>query len=321
MATILDYSDEPKFTIKSVFAQTGIRPVTLRAWERRYEVLNPHRSDNRYRLYSERDVAILRWLKNRVDNDTAISSAVQELRSMMVNGMFPDAVPGRPATLPVQRGTPPAQYARQLYQALVAHEEGRASDLLREAQALFDLNTILMQIITPAMVDIGNDWYLGRIRITTEHFASALIRGKLLTLLQAYPTRRGSAYLLVGCAPTEQHEISSLMFAVLLRSAGYRVEYLGPDIPLDDLVDYAAEQRPDMIILTASMKEAALELTRMQEKLSKLPKAPLFGYGGAAFNQVPELRKKVAGVFLGESMEQAVKELRGLLQKSRSAKS
>jgi len=108
MATIIDYSEEPKFTIKTVFAQTGIRPVTLRAWERRYEVLNPHRSDNRYRLYSERDVAILRWIKSRVDNDISISSAVQELRAMLKTGIFPEAIPTGPTTLPVQRDTPPA---------------------------------------------------------------------------------------------------------------------------------------------------------------------------------------------------------------------
>ena len=82
MSTIVDFSDEPKYTIKSVCEKTGIRAVTLRAWKRRHEVLNPYRSENRYRLYSERDVALLRWIKNRVDSGTSISSAVSELKSM-----------------------------------------------------------------------------------------------------------------------------------------------------------------------------------------------------------------------------------------------
>lgn len=62
MTTINDFSEEPRYTIKSVSVQTGIRPVTLRAWERRHDLLSPHRSENRYRLYSERDIAILRWI-------------------------------------------------------------------------------------------------------------------------------------------------------------------------------------------------------------------------------------------------------------------
>src|SRR5512133_2526001 len=99
MSTIVDLPNDPKFTIKTVASQTGIRPVTLRAWERRHEVLNPHRGDNRYRLYSERDVAILRWLKNRVDSGISISNAVSELRSMTNNHIWPEAVPLAPAPI------------------------------------------------------------------------------------------------------------------------------------------------------------------------------------------------------------------------------
>src|SRR5574338_754356 len=96
MTAIVDLPNEPKFTIKAVSSQTGIRPVTLRAWERRHEVLNPHRADNRYRLYSERDIAILRWLKNRVDEGVSISNAVNELRSMTSNNVWPKALHKEP---------------------------------------------------------------------------------------------------------------------------------------------------------------------------------------------------------------------------------
>lgn len=93
MAHISDLPDEPKYTIKTVYRQTGIRPVTLRAWERRHEVLNPHRSENRYRLYSERDVAVLRWIKSRVDNGMPIRDAVSELRAMQKQGLWPEVLP------------------------------------------------------------------------------------------------------------------------------------------------------------------------------------------------------------------------------------
>ena len=123
MSTIIDFSDEPKYTIKSVCAQTGIRAVTLRAWERRHEVLNPHRSENRYRLYSERDIAVLRWIKNRVDSGISISSAVSELKSMSRTGLWPEAIPTGPATQPITRTTPPSQYASKLFKALIRHNE------------------------------------------------------------------------------------------------------------------------------------------------------------------------------------------------------
>jgi|SRR5271157_349290 len=309
MAKLIDFPDEPKYTIKTVSNQTGIRTVTLRAWERRHELLNPHRSENRYRLYSEREVAILRWIKNRVDNGIPISSAANELHMMVKEGVWPEAVPSLPGTQPIANVAPPEQYARQLYQLLIRHDESLAGDLLREAHSFFDLGTICNEIITPAMVQIGEAWYRGDIRITTEHFASAYIRGRLLSMLQAYPVLKNAPYVLCGCAPTEQHEIGALMLSVMLRSKGFRVEFLGPDVPIDDLVEYARYEHPHMIILTSTMRDSVSELERLAEKLIKLNPKPHFGFGGAAFNLDPDLQQKVDGIFLGETLNKAVEKI------------
>ena len=137
-------------------------------------------------------------------------------------------------------------------------------------------------------------------------------------MYQAYPSRRSPPFILLGCAPSEQHELGSLMMAVLLRSSGFRVEYLGPDIPLEDLVDYSSYKHPDMIILTASLENSALGLLKMQEKLNKLQPAPVFGYGGAAFITRPELKTRVQGFYLGDSIEQGVSNIRTLLTKERA---
>src|SRR5438270_2276369 len=76
------YSDVPLFNTKAVVQQTGIAAPTLRAWERRYTILSPRRSQNDYRLYSERDIALLRWLKERVDAGMSISQAIALLRHL-----------------------------------------------------------------------------------------------------------------------------------------------------------------------------------------------------------------------------------------------
>jgi DNA-binding transcriptional MerR regulator len=316
MANIAEIADDPKYTIKTVSTQTGIRPVTLRAWERRHEVLSPHRSENRYRLYSDRDVAILRWLKNRIDGGISISNAVSELRNMTTQAVYPEAVPTAPERQTAPRNVPPSQYTARLSSALLKHDEQTAAEILQEAHSIFDLTTIFMEVISPCLVEIGEAWYTGRIRITTEHFASSFLRGKLLSLLQAYPSRRNAPYLLVGCAPTEQHELGSLMLAVLLRSLGYRVEYLGPDIPLEDLVDYASYEHPGMIILSASTPPAALELKRLQERLRKIRPVPLFGYGGRAFDTDRLLVEQVPGIYLGSSFTNAMQNIKDALSRT-----
>jgi MerR family transcriptional regulator, light-induced transcriptional regulator len=305
MPSIADFPDEPKYSIKNVCTQTGIRPVTLRAWERRYEVLTPFRSENRYRLYSERDIAILHWVKNRVEKGEAISQVANELRAMEKNGLWADVKPKVSQAKPVKtfQAQPVNEYVRKLYQALIRRNEVQAGELLYEAHSAYDLKTVLVSIITPCLVEIGEAWYRGEIRVATEHFASAYLRGKLFTLFQSYPVRRNATYLMVGCAPAEQHEIGSLILAILLRARGYRVEFLGADIPIDDLVDYVIYEKPRMVILSATMEFAALELQTAQEQFDKLANPPIFAYGGRIFKIKPSLLQEVPGIYLGDNLE------------------
>lgn len=313
MPTISDLSDDPKYTIKKVSAQTGIRPVTLRAWERRYSILIPHRSGNRYRLYSDRDVAILRWLLTRMDAGLTISAAATELRKLRQTGGWAEIETVEPPARAGASALPPKTSSSQLYRALIKHDERLAGELFREAQAGYDLKTLVLEIVTPCLVEIGEAWYRGEASIATEHFASTFLRGKLLALLQGYQPRRSGASILVGAASNEQHEIGSLMLALLLRSEGYSVEFLGPDLPLEDLVEYARHEKPAMIILAATTEMAALGLRPMQGMLSRLRQQPIFAYGGRAFNLHADLREKVPGVFLGEAMDIAVESVNRLL--------
>ncbi len=314
MTSIIDFSDEPRYTIKAVSVQTGIRPVTLRAWERRHDLLSPHRSENRYRLYSERDVAILRWIKSRVDGGISISNAVTELRQMTRSGIWPDAVPTAPSRTLTQPKATPETYTHWLYDALIHHDEDRASTIMRELHASYDLMTIFVRILSPTLIAIGEAWFRGEIRITTEHYASNFLRAKLMSLLQAYPTRRNAPYIQLGCAPTEQHEIGSLMMSVLLRSEGYRIEYLGPDLPIEDLVDYASYEFPDLIVLTASTELSAFEMRRLKEKLDQIDPAPLLAYAGGAFDNNPKVREMVPGYYLGASFDSGLEAIRELMK-------
>ncbi len=314
MTSIIDFSDEPRYTIKAVSVQTGIRPVTLRAWERRHDLLSPHRSDNRYRLYSERDVAILRWIKSRVDGGISISNAVTELRQMTRSGIWPDAVPTAPTRTLTQPKATPETYTHWLYDALINHDEERASTIMRELHASFDLMTIFVRILSPTLIAIGEAWYRGEIRITTEHYASNFLRAKLMSLLQAYPTRRNAPYIQLGCAPTEQHEIGSLMMAVLLRSEGYRIEYLGPDLPIEDLVDYASYEFPDLIVMTASTELSAFEMRRLKEKLDQIKPTPILAYAGGAFDDNPKIREMVPGIYLGSNFDTGLEAIRELMK-------
>lgn len=305
MATIVDLSNEPKYTIKAAAWQTGIRPVTLRAWERRHDILNPHRTDNHYRLYSERDIAVLRWLKYRIDEGVSIRSAVNELRGMTSKSVWPEAIPSAPvpASIPEREVMPPLQYAKQLSIALTKRNEASAGDLFRDALAQYDLPVVFTEILVPVLERLNRARYHAEISAADERFACSYLRSKLISLFQAYPSRNHTPLSLIGCAPMETHELHSLMLAVLLRSEGYRVEYLGPDIPVEDLADYSKDVLPSLVILSASSEFTAREMRRMKDMLQGVRSMPVFAYSGEAFDQ-PRLRSEIPGKYLGGSLRE-----------------
>lgn len=314
MASIAEYSTNPKYTIKVLSERTGVRPVTLRAWERRYDLLDPGRLDNNYRLYSDRDIQVVRWITHRLDEGLSISNAVREYRGLRAEGIWPEALPTVMAPQPTQAPRfPTSVYADQLYKALTTHNESEAKQIIDAVQGMYDIQIIFLEVFFPCLVVIGEAWYRGELRIATEHFASAFIRGVLMNLLGAYPIYSNAPRLLIGCAPEEFHEIAPLMLSVLLRREGYQVEYLGADLPVEDLMDYASDVLPAMVILSASFEDTARPLLKMQAMLEELPSQPKLGFGGRYFNDNEAARKGMNGVFLGHSLDEAIQNVHNLL--------
>lgn len=313
MTSINTLSGEPKFTIKTVSDLTGVLPVTLRAWERRYGILSPGRKDNSYRLYSDRDVAIIRWLKSKLAAGISISTAASNLLSMAKNNEWPEILPVGISQTPVPNFIPPERFSEELFTLLTQHNEADAAKLYQQILSTYDLDTVLLGIITPCLNVIGEAWFRGELNISTEHFASAFILSRLNILYQSYPVATSGPNTLIGGAPGDEHEMGALMMAILLRSRGYRVEFLGPNLHIDDLVDYAKTSLPAVVILTASNSYTAMELTRVQAKLNSINNPPHFCYAGLAFDLDPDLRSKIPGIYLGSSMIAALDQIKQLL--------
>lgn len=313
MTSINDLPDEPKYSVQRVSDLIGINPVTLRAWERRYGVIKPGRDENRYRLYSDRDLAILRWLINKKNSGVSISTASANLHDMIAQNNWPEVIPFGIAQAKTVSSVPPQRYAEDLFELLKNHNEVEAARLFEDVISKFDLETLVEKIITPALISVGEAWFQGEIMISTEHFATAFLLSRLNNLYVSLPIVSKGPGILVGGAPTEEHEMGSLMMAVLLRNRGYRVEFLGANLHLDDLVDYARQEKPAMVVLTASTNRVAMELLRAQAKLSTISPAPKFCYAGFAFDFDTELVKKIQGIYLGTSMVKALDQVKQLL--------
>ncbi len=307
----------PLYNIKAVEQSTGISASTLRAWERRYHVCQPQRSDSGYRLYTERDIAIIRWLKAQVDAGMSISQATAWLENLMerAGSLAQVILPGNRevAAEPVAPATHRmmlrdyAVLQAELLQALLAFEERTAEQVLGEAFALYPMELVGEHLIAPVLVEIGERWHRGEVSSTSEHYASTLLQHRLAAILRTAPNSNNKPLIWVACAPGEEHEIGTLLLTIYLRRAGYQVQYLGKNIMPADLISDIVYYEPALILLSATTQETASQLQTLLQALAELtPFRPIMGYGGRIFQQQPALRDEINGIYMGDSAYEAV---------------
>lgn len=306
---------EPTFNLKAVVQETGLKPDTLRAWERRYGLPKPKRSAGGHRLYSRQDIAILKWLVARQAEGLSISRAIDMWRKLEARGRNP--LRGETGALPQP---PPAfvsgetitELRQSWISACLAFEEQAAEQILSQAFALYPLKTVCFELLQKGMSAIGTGWVEGETTVQQEHFASTLAIRRLHALIAAAPEPTRSERILVGGAPQEQHIFGLLLLAFLLRRQGLNVIYLGADLPGQNMNETVTEIEPDLIVTAAYSLPTAANLVDLanllrQENIS-------LSFGGEIFNQLPHLRSRIFGHFLGEKLVQAVSAVERLLE-------
>lgn len=301
------YDDTPIYTIKTVVQQTGITSATLRAWERRYGVLSPGRSDGGYRLYSERDIATLRWLKGQVDAGVSISSAVTLLEHQQASdGSIQEPRPSPDAK--ASHGPRSAgMLIRELLAALLAFREAEAEATLAEAFALYSVEDVAEEIITPALVEVGERWHQGEASVVQEHFVTTFLRHRLAALFRAYDQPAAGPLAITGAAPGEWHDVGILLVALALRRHGWRVMHLGQNVPAARLAEEIQRLHPQLVCLSATTTESMVGLIAAAEAIDSLPHPkPRLALGGRLLNLQEDLKTRFPGAYLGATPRQLI---------------
>src|SRR5215212_3387439 len=276
-------STAPVFNTKAVARETGVPADTFRAWERRYGMPRPQRTPGGHRLYSERDIAIIRWLRDRTDEGVNISHAV-----LLLSNTLDASATDLPAGNDMARAL--GQLIDEVVQALTNFDSTQADHILSEAFSIYPFEQVLLELVQPAMVEIGELWHRGQINVAVEHFATQFVRRKLAGLMNVFDAAGSRGTIIVGCAPSELHDLGLLMSALFLVRRGWHVVYLGPQVPVSDLLEAVRTIKPLLVCLSASTVTTAMELMAVARSLSEnFPSLP-FGYGGRVFNLNPEIR-------------------------------
>lgn len=309
------YSDAPIYNTKAVVQKTGIPAATLRAWERRYGVPLPARTESNYRLYSERDVALIRWLRARVDEGITMGQAV-DLYKRIRAGQDVPAPLVREADEAADRPLNPSHLQERLITAFQSFDERAAGIALSEAFAAHPLDRVCTGVIRPVMERIGELWHEGVLSVPVEHFATAFVERKLLSLVDVQPPVTDGPPIVTGCATFEQHRLGILLLSLFLRRAGHRVVYLGANLPVRELENVLRGQPPAMVALSASTLAALPSLREFGTSVDIQTPRPLYLVGGRLFREDPGLVETIPNArLLGSTngIEDMVREVNLLL--------
>ncbi len=309
--------EEPLYNIGVVSRITEISMATLRAWERRYNFPLAKRTSGGHRLYSERDVGRLRWVKARIDEGMHTSQAIRALRhqdesgQVVVDLFAPKEIPFSEINKPAQ-----VQFQDLLVKALIQRDFTKADQILGEALAATSPEDLILNVIPPVLSVIGEAWENKRISVATEHLATNYLRQRLLMWMVSGPPPISKPPIVLACAPNEWHEGSLLILGAILRRRRWPVAYLGQAVPLPDLATFTRDIKPSIVILVAMTEETAEELVDWPQWLPEVAQSnrPIIGFGGRIFIQKPEWQHRLPGVFLGSTFHEGLDTIDKLLR-------
>jgi DNA-binding transcriptional MerR regulator len=215
--------------------RSGVSPELLRAWERRYGLLQPTRSAGGLRLYSPDDLARVQAMQQHLGDGYAAAEAAALATQTTRRG-------DNEIATPTARG--------ELAAALESFDEGSVHAVFDALLARLSIDALLRDVIVPYLHELGERWERGEVSIAQEHFASTLLRGRLLGLARGWGRGIGPVAVL-ACAPGEQHDLGLLAFGIALRARGWRIIYLGTDTPIASVADAARSCRPAAAVVSA----------------------------------------------------------------------
>lgn len=241
------HSTAPKYRIGWVSRLTGLSADVVRVWERRYGAISPQRSDGGSRLYSDADIARLRRLRQAVEMGHAIGQVARlpesELESLSATHEVLTAS-GQPEVDPYTLTRIRFIEAINRFDVVTADEE------IRRAATLYPPRIIVRKIVSPILTEIGERWADREFGIAQEHVATNLLRNLLSSLFRLYPPDEKAEPIVFATTSGERHEFGILISALIAATRGWRVVYLGTDLPAAEIVRTARQVRARILALS-----------------------------------------------------------------------
>ncbi|MGD2137633.1 MAG: MerR family transcriptional regulator [Gammaproteobacteria bacterium] len=293
-----------RLPIRTVSSLTGVNAVTLRAWERRYNLITPQRTPKGHRLYTPADVERIRQVLDLLEQGISIS----QVKPLLERAPSPAAAPPAGEAGDVWRG-----YQQKMLQVIAAFDENALDGIYNDALSLYPVVVVTRRLTTPLLRILGESWKEGDAGIAREHFFSVYLRNKLGTRIHHSNQRSSGPLLLLACLPGEFHEIGLLLFALASVESGYRVLVLGANTPLEQLPAVHRQRPCAGIVLSSTSRPSRGVLENALPELVREVDMPVFL--GGRFSAAQRRRIEAAdaiclGEFIGDGLKQISRTLR-----------
>jgi DNA-binding transcriptional MerR regulator len=248
--------------IHRVASLTGLSKDVIRIWERRFGLLKPARGANRYRNYSDEDVALLRFLKEQLD----AGGSIGELSKL-----------GREELLGQARASAPqVSFVDNIFSGLLREQLSTLDPFnrvtfekrLNGAVAVVPFEEALHGILLPLQEQVGQLWHDGHLSVALEHYVTKQIQQKIFSAMNQLPVAEFGAKVVVACPPDEEHDIAALAVAYRCRVRGCRVYYLGANVPIASLTNLCSKVEPDLTIISFPLALSDDKATQLVQSLA-----------------------------------------------------
>ncbi len=294
-----DSSSEKLYTIGTVSKLTGVGAITLRAWERRYELIHPVRKESGHRLYTRTHIDQI----NRINALTDQGMRISQISLDMLESA--PARNDRDAALESLWGA----YLDNMNSAIIAFDEARLEEIYNEVLSLYPIELATRKLLKPLLVELGLRWETATGSIAEEHFFAFYLRNKLGARFHHRMRNEGGPRLLLAGLPGEYHEIALLLFALSANEQGFRLLPLGANMPLEELVFVASRTQCDAIVLSGAIEPSTGTLGRDLPSLVGAVDIPVF-VGGPASVFACDAINKTGAEALGQDLEHGLRRLK-----------
>ena len=256
-------ADTAHLRIGELSRRVGVPPELLRAWEQRYGLLRPVRSAGGFRLYTTADEHRVRSMRRHLDSGVSAAQAAHLALA-------------EPAGEADEAGSE-AELAGVLRDALDRLDEPAAHAAVDRLLARFTLQTVLRDVLLPYLHELGERWERGEASVAQEHFASNLLRGRLLGLARGWGQGAGPRAVL-ACAPGELHDLPLIVFGVALAARGWSITYFGASTPIASLAEALEAHEPRLVVVSATSSRC---FRAVQDELAELARRIPVALAGA----------------------------------------